>query len=381
MQAQERGDDDLAAEDRYRAAALAAAGTSLNVDVIVTNAPTAGRPDVADNDILISVRPEDLIPIFGHYLRSISESRFRIVKGHLVGGGAIESTTGAHSVNELYEMGIDSGMRFFECLLLVSGMARHQSVASALRSIRTRINRAARALDSLLAALSNTNGSGEQTTDATEWAAEAFDRELLYLTAVYDSYGRLYLTLLNQDLRLQDARGTLHSEKFLNDQVEPHFDPALLTDLRSLQQYAYVCAELRNRVHASVLPAGRYLARSYGSTRTVAVDLTDIASFNRDDTHLQQQHFDKLGVWNADPTEAFAGRTLVSDVATMGVTFMTTALDYVDKFSELVLWNKPRAAHNAHPVLGSVPRRPDEQLPAPGPEELFHRALFGWHSP
>ena len=242
MQAQERGDDDLAAEDRYRAAALAAAGTSLNVDVIVTNAPTAGRPDVADNDILISVRPEDLIPIFGHYLRSIGESRFRIVKGHLVGGGAIESTTGAHSVNELYEMGIDSGMRFFECLLLVSGMARHQSVASALRSIRTRINRAARALDSLLAALSNTNGSGEQTSDATEWAAEAFDRELLYLTAVYDSYGRLYLTLLNQDLRLQDARGTLHSEKFLNDQVEPHFDPALLTDLRSLQQYAYVCA-------------------------------------------------------------------------------------------------------------------------------------------
>ena len=100
-----------------------------------------------------------------------------------------------------------------------------------------------------------------------------------------------------------------------------------------------------------MLPAGRYLARSYGSTRTVAVDLTDIASFNRDDTHLQQQHFDKLGVWNADPTEAFAGRTLVSDVATMGVAFMTTALDYVDKFSELVLCNKPRAVHNAHPVM------------------------------
>jgi hypothetical protein len=34
-------------------------------------------------------------------------------------------------------------------------------------------------LDSLLAALSNTNGFGEQTVDATEWAAEAFDRELL----------------------------------------------------------------------------------------------------------------------------------------------------------------------------------------------------------
>jgi hypothetical protein len=44
-------------------------------------------------------------------------------------------------------------------------------------------------LDSLLAALSNTNGFGEQTVDATEWAAEAFDRELLYLTAVYDWAG------------------------------------------------------------------------------------------------------------------------------------------------------------------------------------------------
>jgi hypothetical protein len=149
------------------------------VDVIVTGAPTAGRADVADNDIVISVTPDDLVPIFGHYLRTIGESRFRIIKGRLVaGGGTVEHTTGARSVNELYEMGIDSGLRFFECLLLVSGIA-HTPVAAPLRSIRTRINRAARALDSLLAALSNTNGFGEQTVDATESAAEAFDRELL----------------------------------------------------------------------------------------------------------------------------------------------------------------------------------------------------------
>jgi hypothetical protein len=161
--------------------------------------------------------------------------------------------------------------------------------------------------------------------------------------------------------------------------VEPHFDPGILTDLKNLQQYAFVCAALRNRVHASVLPAGRYLARSYGSTKTVAVDLTEIASFDVADTHLQQQHFDTFGVRKADSTSPLGSRTLVSDAATMGVTFMTAALDYVDKFSELILCHKPRAAQNAHPVMGSVPRQPNEQLPPPGAEELLHRALFGWH--
>jgi hypothetical protein len=75
--------------------------------------------------------PDVLVPIFGHYLRTIGRADSGIIKGRLLAGsGTVEHTTGTRSVNELYEMGIDSGMRFFECLLLVRGIAHTASIVS-----------------------------------------------------------------------------------------------------------------------------------------------------------------------------------------------------------------------------------------------------------
>ena len=54
-----------------------------------------------------------------------------------------------------------------------------------------RLARAARSLDEMLAALSN-RVDGNRRADVIEVAAEAFDRELLYLAAAFDIYGRRY---------------------------------------------------------------------------------------------------------------------------------------------------------------------------------------------
>jgi hypothetical protein len=72
--------------DRHRAAALASASGAIGADVIVTAAPTVGRDDVADNDLLVSVTPTQLIPLFGHYLRMTGNSVLTTTKGELVGG-------------------------------------------------------------------------------------------------------------------------------------------------------------------------------------------------------------------------------------------------------------------------------------------------------
>lgn len=61
-----------------------------------------------------------------------------------------------------------------------------QAVAE-IDTVRTRIRRAARALDEVVAALSRTNGrDAVPSPDTIEFVSEAFDRELLYLMAVFD---------------------------------------------------------------------------------------------------------------------------------------------------------------------------------------------------
>jgi hypothetical protein len=74
---------DLTVEDRVRAAVLAAAGYGLGADVIVTLAPTVGRSDVGDNDIVTTIKPDDLLPVFGHYLRMTGN---RVVSEHRSAG-------------------------------------------------------------------------------------------------------------------------------------------------------------------------------------------------------------------------------------------------------------------------------------------------------
>ena len=56
----------LTIEQRHHAAAYAAAANALGIDAILTNAPTAGRCDVADNDVVASITPDDAVALIGH---------------------------------------------------------------------------------------------------------------------------------------------------------------------------------------------------------------------------------------------------------------------------------------------------------------------------
>ena len=47
----------------------------MGLDAIVTNMPTAGRSDVADNDLVVSVTPDEAVSLVGHYLRMTSNGR------------------------------------------------------------------------------------------------------------------------------------------------------------------------------------------------------------------------------------------------------------------------------------------------------------------
>ena len=77
---------------------------------------------------------------------------------------------------------------------------------------------AAKALDHLLAALSNPL-DGKLVDDVAEAAAEAFDRELMYLSAVYDIFRRTYQAMINPALDQNKARGSLDSRAFVEKEV------------------------------------------------------------------------------------------------------------------------------------------------------------------
>lgn len=93
-----------------------------------------------------------------------------------------------------------------------------QAVAE-IDTVRTRIRRAARALDEVVAALSRTNGrDAVPSPDTIEFVSEAFDRELLYLMAVFDGQGRAFVSWLDPTPG-GDLRKSLASAKTLDDYV------------------------------------------------------------------------------------------------------------------------------------------------------------------
>ncbi|WP_280240557.1 hypothetical protein [Nocardia abscessus] len=97
----------------------------------------------------------------------------------------------AGSVSGVYHSGVESHIPLLRHLMVAAAMGGHTDVVSDLGSISARAQRALRALDQLRAALSTHNGPHTPTADTTEQVSEAFDRELLYLTAVSDTLGRL----------------------------------------------------------------------------------------------------------------------------------------------------------------------------------------------
>ncbi|WP_373234659.1 hypothetical protein [Mycobacterium marinum] len=371
--------DPLTLQQRNRAAAYAAAAAAVGIDAIVTAAPTVGRSDVADNDIVTSVTPEDAAALIGHYLRLTSNPVVQVRRGRLIGGGAWEQTESTATIENFYNWGVCANTPYFECFAdIIAPRSGDHDTLTALRSIRVRLSRATRALDHLLAALSNPV-SGSRRADVVETAAEAFDRQLLYLAAAFDIYGRRYLLLIDSTRNPKNFRFSLDAGGYVTEHLTREYDADVLADVERLHVYAGVCKELRNHIHDGILPVDQHPGRSYGNSTSVALNIGAMPKLLPGaNNKMTQHHFDRLGTWQADSAESFGARSTVADLATAAVTLMSAGTELIEAFSKLILRNKPQAATAPSPLLGCVQAQPGEQEPAPHQRELSYRALFGW---
>jgi len=374
--------DPLSLDQRRHAAVYAAAAAAVGIDAIVTNAPTVGRSDVADNDVVASVTPDDAVALIGHYLRMTANPVVDVQRGALVGGGSWEKTESTASIVNFYDWGVVSAMPYFDCFPFIATREGDMETVNALKSIRVRLVRAAHALDHMLAALS-TQATGKRGPDVIEAAAEAFDRQLLYLAAAFDIYGRRYPLLIDSTRDPSRFRHSLDGRGYLTDHVNKEYDdPSLLTDVSRLHVYAGVCKVLRNHIHDAILPVDQHPGRSYGNSVNVALNLDAMPELAPGANNgMVQEHFDALGVWRTDPAEVLGAPVMVADLATAGFTLMGAGLALVEAFTKLILRNKPKAAPAPSPLLGCVQAQPGETEPLPPERAVFHEALFGWHSP
>lgn len=371
-------DDGLTLADRHRASALAAAAGAIGVDVIVTKSATAMRDDVADNDSVISVTPDQLLPLFGHYLRSTGNHVLESAKGGLQGGGTFVRKCNATSVADLYLAGIDASVPHLTAIRLMATMARDSDLVESMAAIALRLSRAARAVDNLLAALSNGSSSAMQRSDTAETTAEAFDRILLYLCGAMDRYARVTRTLFDTSLNPDEERGSLTSTVELRSVIEK-FETTDTSELEVLGAYARVIGKLRNRIHALPLDTQHQLSRGYGSSTTVAVTLDGLAEFDPASTPLNQDQLDRLGVWNAQSSNPIEPPSYAADLATLATTLFKETLRYLEEFSRFLIRNKPVDTITTvqHPVLGCLADEP-RPMPDPTENEVLHREMLGW---
>lgn len=371
-------DSGITLDDRHRAAALACASAAIGADVIATAAPTAGRDDVADNDLVVTVTPSQLVPLFGHYLRMTGNPVLTVTKGPLLGGGEYVQTYNATSVADLYQAGIDASVPHLTSIRLMATAGLDLNLVQSMSAIALRLSRAARAVDHLLATLSNAASNDMQRSDMSETAGEAFDRMLLYLCAAMDRYARVTRTLFDTTLGPDNQRGSLTSTEELRS-VIAKFEPTDTAQLESLGSYAWVIGQLRNRIHALPLDTQHRLSRSYGSSTTVAITLNGLAEFDPAATPLSQDQLDRLGVWNAQSSNPFHPRTYAADIATLATTLFRETLCYLEEFSHFIIRNKVLVTITTqkHPVLGCWADDP-RPMPDALPNELLYREMLGW---
>jgi hypothetical protein len=213
-----------------------------------------------------------------------------------------------------------------------------------------------------------------------ETAAEAFDRELLYLAAAFDIFGRRYPLLIDSTRDPKNFRHSLDAKGCVKDHLERQYDATVLADVKRLHVYAGVCKVLRIHIHDGIVPVDQHPGRSYGNAVNVALNLDAMPELAPGGNNgMEQEHFDALGVWRADPTEVFGPPIVVADLATAGFTLMGAGLTLVEAFTKLILRNKPKAASAPSPLLGCVRARPGETEPPTPERAVFHQSLFGLH--
>ena len=82
----------------------------MGLEAIVTNAPTVGRSDVADNDVVASVTPDEAVALIGHYLRMTENPVVDVQQGGLVGGGSWQRTESTANIVNFYDWGVVYGV-------------------------------------------------------------------------------------------------------------------------------------------------------------------------------------------------------------------------------------------------------------------------------
>ncbi|OZF56945.1 hypothetical protein CH293_03130 [Rhodococcus sp. 14-2470-1b] len=367
-------------DQRHHAAAYAAAAAAVGIDVIVSSSITVGRPDVADNDVVASVTPDEAVAVIGHYLRITANPIIDVRRGQLA-GGTWESTESTATIENFYDWGVVSDMTYFDVAPMLAETIGDTETVTALKSIRVRLARAARAFDDMLAALSNPI-TGTRRADVVETAAEAFDRQLLYLAATFDIYGRRYPLLIDATRDPARFRQSLDGKGYLKDHLEKEFadDDYGMSDVRRLHVYAGVCKVLRNHIHDGILPVDQHPGRAYGNSMNIALNLSSMPELlPGGDARMTQGVYDSLGVWRTDPVGISGRPVIVADLATAGYTLMGTGLALIEAFTKLIVRTKPRAASNPSKLLGCVQAQPGEVEPPPPERAVFHNALFGWH--
>jgi hypothetical protein len=176
-------------------------------------------------------------------------------------------------------------------------------------------------------------------------------------------------------------RLSLDARSYLTDHVNREYDASVLTDVTRLHVYTGVCKVLRNHIHDGILPVDQHPGRSYGNSVSIAINLNAIPELAPGAKNgMGQNHFDALGVWEADHAKAFGAPTTAADLATAGFRLLVEGLALVEAFTKLILRNKPLSATNPSPLLGSVPAPSGWAEPPPHDRAVFHKALFGWHS-
>jgi len=126
--------------------------------------------------------------------------------------------------------------------------------------------------------------------------------------------------------------------------VKRQYEESLLDDVVRLQKYAWVCKHLRNYIHDGILNAVPQPGRQYGNATNVALMLGGIPDFAPEAGNLDQDHYDDLGVWLADPLTPFGLLRYGCRPCTAGFTLMGAALEYVEAFTKLIIRNKPADA-------------------------------------
>ena len=370
---------EIALEDRHRGSALAAAAEALELDLIVSEHLASERADLNGNDVVLSIKPKSLYPLFGQYLRLTWNSEYSVKSGRLLQGGSWTMVNEANSISDMYSTGIKHNAPFLAYLKFQCDFQNHTVLGESLDGIITRLSRASKALDVLLGSLSNHFGRDENDADITELIAEAFDRMLVYLMGALDKFARIKPHLFDTSKHPKDqVNGTLASRYELLDFIEN----LRYTDTRELlegQKFAWIVRSFRNQIHSVPLRHSYVHSRSYGSATTVALIIYSPENFGISQDSLNQSQFDSLGIWSPDNRNQKAKPEYVADIATLSTTLFQEVLRYLNSISRMVLLGKPNTGESAspHPVIGSLETAFESEITEKFVDSPYRR-MFGW---